>query len=222
MNIDGLGAETIELFYNKGLIRNYADLYDLNGDQIMNLDRFQQKSTENILMGIQNSKAIPFERVLYGMGIRYVGETVAKKLARHYRSIDNLMRADAEELMAVDEIGEAIAKSVVKFFDDSSNIQLIERLRSAGIQMEMEDVQLKSNVLEGKKIVVSGVFKNFEREHLKKIIELHGGSNASSISAKTDFVLAGEGMGPSKLEKATKLGVEIMNEDSFMKLIGEK
>lgn len=219
MNIDGLGSETVELFFNKGLLKTYADLYDLKSEQIFELERFKEKSTENIINGIEASKQVPFERVLYAMGIRYVGETVAKKIARHYKNIYTLMQASEEELTGVEEIGSVIAKSVVAFFQSSENLQLVERLTIAGLKMEVEQREKKSDVLAGKKIVISGVFKQFERDDLKKIIEQHGGINVSSISNKTDFLVAGEGMGPSKLEKANKLGIRILSEDEFIQLI---
>jgi DNA ligase (NAD+) len=219
MNIDGLGAETIDLFYEKGLINNYADLYDLKAEDILALDRFKEKSTENIIQGIEASKAIPFARVLYGLGIRYVGETVAKKLAKYYKNIDALANASIEELVEVEEIGSRIAESVVEFFAREDNQQLVRRLKHAGLQFSVEEKESAGNQLNGLKIVVSGVFTNYSRNQLKELIEAHGGTNVSSVSSKTDFILAGDGMGPSKLAKAEKLGVRIVSEDEFTQMI---
>lgn len=222
MNIDGLGAETIDLFFEAGLLRDFTDLYSLEKAQILALERFQEKSSENIVNGIEASKQIPFERVLYAMGIRFVGETVAKKLARHYKSLNALIGATKEQLVEVDEIGEKIAESVVAFFADEDNEALIERLKQTGVQLEIEDTGAEStNLLEGKKIVVSGVFRQYERNALKQLIEQNGGKNVGSVSSKTNFILAGEGMGPSKLAKAEKLGIPILGEDEFLKMIGK-
>lgn len=219
MNIDGLGAETVDMFFDKGLIRNYADLYDLKAQDILSVERFQEKSTENILNGIEASKAVPFERVLYGLGIRFVGETVAKKLAKHYKNIDALASASLTELVDVEEIGDVIAESVVSFFSNEENCALIDRLKAAGLQFAMAERERAGNQLEGKKLVVSGVFKNFDRDELKAIIEAHGGTNVSSVSAKTDYIVAGDGMGPSKRDKAEKLGVRFLSEQEFIELI---
>jgi DNA ligase (NAD+) len=183
------------------------------------LERFKEKSTENIMNGLEASKQIPFPRVLYALGIRYVGETVAKKLARHYKSIDALARATMEELVEVEEIGQRIAQSVVEFFSREDNRALVSRLQQAGLQFAMEEKESAGNQLEGLKVVVSGVFSNYSRSELKELIEAHGGTNVSSVSAKTDFILAGEGMGPSKLAKAEKLGVRIVHEDEFSQMI---
>ncbi len=220
MNIDGLGAETVETFFSKNLIKNYADLYNLKAEELMQLEGFQEKSVQNILAGLEASEQIPFDRVLYALGIRFVGETVAKKLARHYKSLDALMAATKDELIEVDEIGEKIATSVIQFFNQPENKDLIARMKTTGVQLEMQLEEAISNKLEGKKIVVSGVFENFERNDLKKLIEQNGGINVGSVSGKTDFVLAGEGMGPSKLAKAEKLGVSIVSEAEFVKMIG--
>ena len=219
MNIDGLGAETVDLFFDQGLIRDYADLYDLKTEKILALERFQEKSSENIISGIAASKEVPFERVLYGLGIRYVGETVAKKLAKHYKNIDALASAQLAELVEVEEIGDVIAKSVVAFFGEPKNCETIDRLQAAGLQFSIEEKEKAGNQLEGKKLVVSGVFETFDRDELKALIEAHGGSNVSSVSAKTDFIVAGDGMGPSKREKAEKLGVRILSETEFIELI---
>lgn len=219
MNIDGLGAETVDLFFTEKLIKTYADLYDLQREQILALERFQEKSTENIIAGIAASKAIPFERVLYALGIRFVGETVAKKLATHYKSMQNLMHATKEQLIEVDEIGERIADSVLSFFAQPANCEIVARLQKAGLQMEMEEKETLGNALQGKKIVISGVFARHSRSELKALVEQFGGTNVASVSGKTDFILAGEGMGPSKLAKAEKLGVAIISEVEFEKMI---
>ncbi|MUV02217.1 NAD-dependent DNA ligase LigA [Flavobacterium rakeshii] len=221
MDIEGLGGETVALLYNAGLIENYADLYDLKKDQIVPLERMADKSAENLVNGIEKSKEIPFERVLYALGIRYVGETVAKKLAKHYKTIDNLATASLTDLILVDEIGEKIAQSVVDFFANTENVRLIERLKGYGVQLEAvakEDTSV-SDKLAGKTLVVSGVFEKFSRDELKKAIEDNGGKVGSSISSKTDYVVAGDNMGPAKLEKANKLGVAIISEDDFIELI---
>ncbi|RYJ44379.1 NAD-dependent DNA ligase LigA [Flavobacterium beibuense] len=221
MDIEGLGGETVALLYNSELIENYADLYDLKKEQIVPLERMADKSAENLVNGIEKSKEIPFERVLYALGIRYVGETVAKKLAKHYKTIDNLAAASLMDLILVDEIGERIAQSVVDFFANEENQKIIERLKGYGVQLEAvakEDTTV-SDKLAGKTLVVSGVFEKFSRDELKKAIEDNGGKVGSSISAKTDYVVAGDNMGPAKLEKANKLGVAIISEDDFIELV---
>lgn len=221
MDIEGLGGETVALLFNNGLVKNYADLYELTVEQILPLERMAQKSAENLVNGVQNSKNIPFESVLFALGIRFVGETVAKKLAKHYKNIDALRKATLMDLILVDEIGERIAKSVIEFFENKENIDIIENLKFHGIQFEIiEKINPNAtNKLEGKTFVVSGVFEQFSRDDLKKAIEDNGGKNASSISAKTDFVLAGDNMGPAKLEKANKLGVKIISEVDFVKML---
>ncbi len=221
MDIEGLGGETVTLLVNNGLINNYADLYLLKKEQIVPLERMADKSAENIINGIEASKQIPFERVLFGLGIRYVGETVAKKLAKHYKNIDALQRATEEELMDVDEIGERIAQSVVAFFASEENIAIIERLKMYGVQLEIsaEKLARQTDVLKGNIFVVSGVFTKVSREELKKMIEENGGKVSSSISSKTDFVVAGENMGPSKKTKAESLEIPIISEDDFLKMI---
>ncbi|NLP58223.1 NAD-dependent DNA ligase LigA [Lutibacter sp. B1] len=221
MDIDGLGAETIELLFKEGLIHNYADLYELKEDQIIPLERMAEKSAQNIVLGIQKSKEIPFEKVLFALGIRYVGETVAKKLAKHFKSIDNLLNATFEQLISVDEIGDKIAESVINFSNNLVNIQLIERLKSYGVQLEIseKDLQHLTNILQGKTFVVSGVFTEFSRNDLKKSIEDNGGKVASSISKKTDYLVAGDKMGPSKRTKAESLGVPIISEIEYLKMI---
>ncbi|MBP9849444.1 MAG: NAD-dependent DNA ligase LigA [Flavobacterium sp.] len=220
MDIDGLGGETVALLFNAGLVTNYADLYELKKEQIIPLERMAEKSADNLINGIEKSKTIPFERVLYALGIRYVGETVAKKLAKHYKSIDALANASIMGLILVDEIGDKIAQSVVQFFENQENIRIIDRLKNYGVQLEsgVEDVLL-SEKLKGKIFVVSGVFEIYSRDELKKAIEDNGGKVGSSISSKTDFVIAGDNMGPSKLEKANQLKITIISEIDFKNMI---
>ena len=220
MDIDGLGGETVALLYNAGLIMNYADLYELKKEQVIPLERMAEKSAENLINGIEKSKAIPFERVLYALGIRYVGETVAKKLAKHYKSIDAIAHASIMDLILVDEIGDKIAQSVVQFFENQENIRIIERLKLYGVQLESgEESAMVSDKLIGKIFVVSGVFELFSRDELKKAIEDNGGKVGSSISSKTDYVIAGDNMGPSKLEKANQLKIPIISEVDFKNMI---
>jgi DNA ligase (NAD+) len=223
MDIEGLGGETVALLFNNGLVHNYADLYELKVEQILPLERMAQKSAENLVNGVANSKNIPFERVLFALGIRFVGETVAKKLAKHYKSIDALSQATLMDLILVDEIGERIAQSVLDFFENEENRNIIERLKEHGIQFEIiEKVNPNAtNILSGKTFVVSGVFEKFSRDDLKKVIEDNGGKVGSSISAKTDYLIAGDNMGPAKLEKANKLNISIISEDDFMNLINQ-
>lgn len=220
MDIDGLGGETVALLFNAGLVTNYADLYELKKEQIIPLERMAEKSAENLINGIEKSKTIPFERVLYALGIRYVGETVAKKIAKHYKSIDALANASIMDLILVDEIGDKIAQSVVQFFENQENIRIIDRLKNYGVQLESgeEDI-LISEKLKGKTFVVSGVFEIYSRDELKKAIEDNGGKVGSSISSKTDFVIAGDNMGPSKLEKANQLKIAIISETDFKNMI---
>ena len=222
MDIDGLGGETVALLFNAGLITNYADLYELKKEQIIPLERMAEKSAENLINGIEKSKTIPFERVLYALGIRYVGETVAKKLAKHYKSIDAIAQASMMDLILVDEIGDKIAQSVVQFFENQENIRIIDRLKSYGVQLESgADDVLLSEKLKGKTFVVSGVFEIYSRDELKKAIEDNGGKVGSSISSKTDYVIAGDNMGPSKLEKANQLKIAIITELDFKKMIDD-
>lgn len=222
MNIDGLGPETIDLFYENGLINDVADLYHLKADEIAGLERFAERSAARVIKSIDDSKSVPYDRVIFAIGIRFVGETVAKKLARAFPSIDLLAAAGLQDLVSVDDIGERIAQSVVSFFHDMRNVNLIERLRNAGLQMKMDvDTEKASDKLKGKTIVISGVFKKHSRDEYKKMIEDNGGKNAGSISSKTSFVLAGDNMGPSKLEKANALGVKIINEEEFLDMLGE-
>ena len=221
MNIDGLGEETIDLLYRSNLAHNIADLYTLKLIDLALLDRLGDKSGRKILASLEKSKSVPFERVLYSLGIRYVGETVAKKLASALENIDNIISATAADLACIDEIGEVIAQSVEDYFKEPANRELVERLRSYGLQMEIskEKAALKTDKLAGKIIVISGTFEKHSREQLKELIELNGGKNSSSISSKTDFILAGANMGPAKEEKANKLGIKMINEDEFLELI---
>ena len=223
MDIEGLGGETVALLFNNGLVHNYADLYELTVQQILPLERMAQKSAENLVKGVENSKTVPFERVLYALGIRFVGETVAKKLAKHYKNIDALSQATLMNLVLVDEIGERIAQSVIDFFKNQENRIIIGRLKSFAVQFETVEIlnPNATNKLAGKTFVVSGVFEEFSRDDLKKAIEDNGGKVGSSISAKTDFVVAGANMGPAKLEKAVKLNIQILSENDFQKLINE-
>lgn len=221
MNIDGLGPETVDMFYRLGLIHDTADLYQLTVDDIRGLDRMGDKSAENIIKGIMQSKEVPFERVIFALGIRFVGETVAKKIAKSFKNIEELENAQLETLINVDEIGDKIARSIISYFANESNRKLISRLKAAGLQLYRleEDLSEHTDKLAGKLIVISGVFTHHSRDEYKDLIEKHGGKNVGSISSKTSFILAGDNMGPAKLEKATKLGVEIMNEEDFLKLI---
>ncbi|MCO6175759.1 NAD-dependent DNA ligase LigA [Flavobacterium sp. NRK F10] len=223
MDIEGLGGETVALLYNAGLIENYADLYELKKEQVIPLERMAEKSADNLIKGVEKSKQIPFERVLYALGIRYVGETVAKKLAKHYKNIDALANASLMDLILVDEIGDKIAQSVIQFFENPNNVVLIDRLKGYGLRFEIEEQEstMVSDVLGGKVFVVSGVFETYSRDDLKKVIEDNGGKVGSSISSKTDYVVAGANMGPSKLEKANKLGIPIISEYEFNDLINE-
>ncbi len=218
MDIEGLGGETVALLVNEGLIVNYADLYELKKEQVIPLERMAEKSAENLIAGIEKSKEIPFERVLFALGIRYVGETVAKKLAKHYKNIDAIVTATEEELVNVDEIGIKIAQSVKEFFDSEKNKLLVDRLKQYGVQLEISADKLanQTDTLNGQTFVVSGVFEKISRNELKKMIEDNGGKISSSISSKTSFVVAGANMGPSKLEKASKLEIPIISEDDFL------
>lgn len=218
MNIDGLGVETVTLLYNNGLVNNYADLYELTKEQVLPLDRMAERSADNLIKGIEASKQIPFDRVLFALGIRYVGETVAKKLANHYKTIDALMKAKYEDLISVDEIGDRIALSIRSFFKNDANVELINRLKLYGLQFELiekESTQV-SDKFSGMVFVVSGKFEQFSRDEIKQKIEDYGGKNGSSITGKTSVVVAGADMGPAKLEKATKLGIPIWSEEEFI------
>lgn len=223
MNIEGLGPETVDQFYQEGLIHNVADLYSLSADDICRLDRMGEKSADNIIQGIAHSKEVPYERVLFALGIRFVGETVAKKVAKAFRSIDALAAANLDALIHVDEIGLKIAQSIISYFADEKNRELVERLRNAGLKLEAdeEDLSGHTDILQGKSIVISGVFSRHSRDEYKELIEKHGGKNVGSISKKTSFILAGDNMGPSKLEKARSLGIAIIDENEFLSMIGE-
>lgn len=221
MDIEGLGGETVALLVRENLIEDYADLYTLRKEDVLPLERMAEKSAENLIQGIEASKEVPFERVLFGLGIRYVGETVAKKLVKAYKSIDVLASASLENLVAVDEIGERIAQSVVDFFEDDANKERISRLQKYGLKLEIseEELENQSQKLAGLTLVISGVFENVSRKEIQNLIEAHGGKNTSSISKKTDYLVAGENMGPSKRTKAENLGVKIITEDEFLEMI---
>lgn len=221
MDIEGLGAETVDLLFKEKLINNYADLYDLKAEQIIPLDRMAEKSAENIINGIEKSKQIPFEKVLFGIGIRFVGETVAKKLARHFKSIDKLLIASFEELIQADEIGDKIARSIIDFANNPVNRDLIERLKRYGIQLELskESLKNKTDILQSKIFVVSGVFTKMSRTELKKSIEDNGGKVSNSISKKTNYIIAGDNMGPSKKTKAEELNIPIISEDNYLAML---
>ena len=224
LNIDGIGQETIEQLYNEKLIENVADLYTLKRQDLLPLERMAEKSAENIINGIQQSKSAPFHKVLFGLGIRYVGETVAKKLTSYFKDINQLRSSNFEELCSIDEVGDKIAESIVHYFSVDYNNKIIDLLLENGLNMASDNSEniLKSTILENKKIVISGTFKNISREELKKTIEINGGKNSSSVSKSTDILVAGENMGPSKLEKAEKFKVSILNEDEFLNLISEE
>jgi DNA ligase (NAD+) len=221
MDIEGLGGETVALLVNVGLIDNYSDLYELTKEQVVPLERMAEKSADNLIQGIQQSKNIPFERVLYALGIRYVGETVAKKLAKHYKSIAAIAEASVSDLVNVDEIGIKIAESVLAFFSSEENMLIINRLRDFGLQLEISEEQRmgQTDKLNGQSIVVSGVFESLTRDELKKLIEDNGGKVSSSISSKTSFIVAGDAMGPSKKKKAEDFGINIINEYQFLQKI---
>ncbi|MDB9755171.1 NAD-dependent DNA ligase LigA [Winogradskyella sp.] len=218
LDIEGLGGETVALLVKEGLINDYSDLYELTVQQVVPLERMAEKSAENLINGVEASKKIPFERVLFGLGIRYVGETVAKKLAKHYKSIDALMFASILDLVTVDEIGERIAESVVEFFSSEENKHIVERLKAFGVQLEISADKLanQTDKLKGQTFVVSGVFETVSRNDLKKLIEDNGGKVSSSISSKTSFLIAGDKMGPSKRKKAENLNITILSEDEFL------
>ena len=220
LDIDGLGGETVELLYNSGLVKNVADLYDLRATDLSVLPRLGEKSADNIIGSIAASREVPFARVLFGLGIRFVGETTAKYLAQHFKSMESLMQATKEELMESDEVGDKIADSIIEYFADEENVAIIERLRRAGLRFEEEAKVLHSECLAGKNVVISGKFIDHTRDELKELIELNGGKNQSGVSSNTDFIVAGENMGPAKLQKATKLGVTILSESEFIEMIG--
>jgi len=221
MNIDSIGEETIDMLYSRNLIHNIADLYELKREDLIHLERMAEKSVQNILAGIEASKHVPFERVLFALGIRHIGETVAKKLAFAFKNIDALMNATVEELINVEEIGGTIAESIRNYFDQPENVKIIERLKHYGLSFSLSEQQTSAytDKLQGKTFVVSGTFTKFSRDDLKKAIEVNGGKNVGSVSGKTDYLVAGENMGPAKLEKAEKLGVKIISEDEFINMI---
>ncbi|MBP5641991.1 MAG: NAD-dependent DNA ligase LigA, partial [Paludibacteraceae bacterium] len=221
MNIDGLGEETIDLLYDKGLIRNIADIYSLRKEDIADLERFGDKSADNIIAGINASKSVPWARVLFALGIRMVGETTAKKIARRFNSIDALQWATKEQLIAIEDVGEQIADNIIAYFNNLDNLTILTRLKEAGLQMEdlsTTSVPL-SNKLEGMTIVISGTFAHHSRDEYKEMIEAHGGKNSGSVSKKTSFILAGDNMGPEKRKKAEDLGVKIISEDEFLEML---
>ena len=220
MNIDSIGPETVDDFYRQGLVRNVADLYTIDVQQI-NGDGSRQKSAMKIIKGIEASKQVPFERVVFALGIRFVGETSAKLLARHFKDVDSLMGAKLGDLTEIDGIGEVMAKSIMAYFANPQNRDIVERLRGYGLQMALGEDQtaVASDKLAGKSIVISGVFQHHSRDEYKQLIEQHGGKNVGSISGKTSFILAGDNMGPSKLQKAEKLGIPLVSEDDFLKII---
>ncbi len=219
MDIDGLGPETIDLLFQEKLIHNYSDLYDLSFEQIIDLERIADKSANNMVASITKSKEIPFERVLYALGIRHVGETVAKILAKHYKNIDNLVNASFDDLIEVNEIGDKIAISIQAFFLEEENKRIVDKLKNAGLHFEMEENENSSDLLEGNTFVISGTFEKVSRKELKDLIENNGGKNTGSISAKTNYLVAGANMGPAKLAKAEKLGINIISEDEFLAMI---
>ncbi|MCS6820319.1 MAG: NAD-dependent DNA ligase LigA [Microscillaceae bacterium] len=221
LNIEHLGGETIEKLYDLNLVRNVADLYDLTADKLALLPKFKAKSIQNVLQGIENSKKVPFEQVLFGLGIRYVGATTAQKLAKHFQNIDNLQQASLESLLQVEEVGERIAQSIINYFQDEDNKALLQRLKAAGLQFALAEqpFSLKNQTLSGKTFVISGTFETMSREELQNTIEKHGGKVLSSVSAKLHYLIAGKEAGPSKLEKAQRLGVRIINEQAFLEML---
>ena len=221
MNIETIGEETVALMYDAGLVHNIADLYDLTKEQVLKLDRMADKSAENIISGIENSKQVPFERVVYALGIRHVGETMAKKLAFALKDIETLSSATVEQLVAVGDIGEVIAQSIVDYFSNDENVKIVARLIDAGLQFKVKEQEKLSSSLEGMSVIISGTFTHYSRDEIKKVIELHGGKNVSSISKNTDLFVTGENIGPAKLEKATKLNIKMVDEDEFRRMIGD-
>ena len=223
MNIDGLGDETIETFYQRGFIKSISDIYDLgsHADELKQMGRFGEKSINNMLEGIEKSKQMPFEKVLFGLGIRYIGETVAKKLAFHFKNIDNLVAAPFEELVVAEEIGERIAQSLIEYFGNPKHLEEIGKLKAKGLQfvVEEKEMTLQSEALAGKNFIISGTFDKYSRDELKDIIEQNGGKILSSISAKLNYLVAGDNMGPAKLEKATKLNIPIISDDELLAML---
>ena len=220
LDIEGLGEETVELLYENGLVRDVADLYDLRAEQLAPLPRLGEKSADNIIRSVERSKAVPFQRVLFGLGIRFVGETTAKYLAEHFRSLDAVMRATREELVEADEVGGRIADAIIEYFAEEDNLRIIRRLRAAGLQFEAEARRLASEALAGRSFVVSGKFTR-SRDEMKELIELHGGRNLAAVSGSVDYLVAGDKMGPAKLKKAEKLGIRILSEEEFLRLVAE-
>lgn len=221
MNIDSLGDETIELFYNNKLISNIADLYSLDKKDIVTLERMANKSADNILISIEKSKSVPFEKLLFALGIRFVGETVAKKIAKHFKNIDKIISATKEDLMSCEEVGDKIADSIISYFQDEKNIDIINKLKLQQLQFSIAETEMLSDKLKGMTIVISGTFDNFSREEIKKLIEIHGGKNISAISKNVDLFVTGQNIGPSKLEKATALGIKMIDENQFLQLIND-
>ena len=223
LNIDSIGSEMAKTLYKQGMVKDISDLYTLKTEDLLKLERMGEKSAQNIIDGIQQSRNVPFERILFGMGIRHIGETVAKKLAQALGNIDTLMHADKETLLGIDEIGDVIAESLISYFSEPDHQNLVEKLKAAGLQMESaaKTQTQKGSTLAGLTFVISGVFNKMSRDEAKEIIEAQGGKCSGSVSSKTDYLLAGEGMGPAKLEKATQLGVKIISEDELMNMIGE-
>ncbi len=221
MNIETIGEETVALMYDAGLVHNIADLYDLTKEQVLKLDRMADKSAENIIKGIESSKQVPFERVVYALGIRHVGETMAKKLAFALKDIETLSSATVEQLVAVGDIGEIIAQSIVDYFSNDDNVKIVARLIDAGLQFKVKEQEKLSSSLDGMSVIISGTFTHYSRDEIKKVIELHGGKNVSSISKNTDLFVTGENIGPAKLEKATKLNIKMVDEEEFRRMIGE-
>ena len=221
MNIETIGEETVALMYDAGLVHNIADLYDLTKEQVLKLDRMADKSAENIIKGIESSKQVPFERVVYALGIRHVGETMAKKLAFALKDVETLSSATVEQLVAVGDIGYVIAQSIVDYFSNDENVKIVARLIDAGLQFKVKEQEKLSSSLEGMSVIISGTFTHYSRDEIKKVIELHGGKNVSSISKNTDLFVTGENIGPAKLEKATKLNIKMVDEEEFRRMIGE-
>jgi len=224
MDIESMGGETIDLLFKANLVHNVADLYELKKEQIIPLERMAEKSAANIIEGIEASKKTPFERVLFAMGITHVGETLAKKLARYFKNMDALMKADKEALLEVSDVGEIVAETLVKYFKDEDNLHIIKKLQHHGIKfaMDAEEMSAYSDRLQGKSFVVSGVFAKHSRDEMADLIEKNGGKNVGSVSSKTSYIVAGENMGPAKLEKAKKLNIPILTEDEFMKMLENK
>ena len=219
MDIDGLGEETVELLFENSLICDIADLYDLKAEQLAVLPRLGEKSADNIIQSIEASKKVPFRRVLFALGIRFVGETTAKYLAAHFKSLDAVMDATREELTEAEEVGDKIADAIIDYFESEDNLRIIARLREAGLQFEEESKALNSNIFAGKNFVISGVFADHSRDELKEIIELHGGKNLAAVSANVDYIVAGRNMGPAKLQKAEKLGIKLISEQELVAMI---